>query len=509
MTVRRVMGTEVEYGVSLPGQPAANAMLLSAQVVNAYANTLPAGRARRASWDFEEESPLRDARGFDLGGGSGTVAQEFIDAEEDAGMANVILPNGARLYVDHAHPEYSSPEVTNPLDAVRWDKAGELVMLEAIRRLPTMPGANATINLYKNNTDNKGASYGAHENYLCSRDTPFAAIVRGLIPFFVTRQVITGAGRVGRGQDGRTSGFQISQRADFFEVEVGLETTLKRPIINTRDEPHADADRYRRLHVIIGDANMSEISTYLKVGTTALVLAMIEANFLGDELAVTQPVRELHAVSHDPSLRHAIQLVDGRTITALDLQGEYLDRARKFVDDRLGHDVDAQTVDVLDRWESVLSRLKQDAFLLARELDWVAKLRLLEGYRERDSLNWDSSRLQLVDLQYSDVRPEKGLYNRLVSRGAFERLLDDGAAQSAVSTPPADTRAFFRGECLRRYGQSVAAASWDSVIFDVGRESLVRVPMLEPLRGTQAHVGELLDRCRTASELVDALNTAR
>ncbi len=508
------MGTEVEYGVSLPGQPAANAMLLSAQVVNSYASTLPAGRARRASWDFEEESPLRDARGFDLGGGSGTVAQEFIDAEEDAGMANVILPNGARLYVDHAHPEYSSPEVTNPLDAVRWDKAGELVMLEAIRRLPSMSGASSTssgavINLYKNNTDNKGASYGAHENYLCSRDTPFAAIVRGLIPFFVTRQVITGAGRVGLGQDGRTSGFQISQRADFFEVEVGLETTLKRPIINTRDEPHADADRYRRLHVIIGDANMSEISTYLKVGTTSLVLAMIEANFLGDDLAVTQPVRELHEVSHDPSLTHPIQLVDGRTITALDLQGEYLDRARKFVDDRLGADADSQTRDVLARWESVLSRLKQDAFLLARELDWVAKLRLLEGYRDRDNLDWDSSRLQLVDLQYSDVRPEKGLYNRLVSRGAFETLLADGDAQSAVATPPADTRAFFRGECLRRYGQSVAAASWDSVIFDVGRDSLVRVPMLEPLRGTQAHVGELLDRCRTASELVDALNAAR
>src|ERR1700744_1530547 len=181
------MGTEVEYGVSLPGQPAANAMLLSAQVVNAYASSLPAGRARRASWDFGEEAPLRDARGFALGTG---VAQEFIEAEEDAGMANVILPNGARLYVDHAHPEYSSPEVTNPLDAVRWDKAGELVMLEAVRRLPTMPGVNAAINLYKNNTDNKGASYGAHENYLCRRDTPFASLVRHLVPFFVRGQVM-------------------------------------------------------------------------------------------------------------------------------------------------------------------------------------------------------------------------------------------------------------------------------------------------------------------------------
>src|SRR6476660_1730698 len=360
------MGTEVEYGVSLPGQPSANAMLLSAQVVNAYASALPAGRARRASWDFEEESPLRAARGFDLGG-SGTVAQEFIDAEEESGMANVILPNGARLYVDHAHPEYSSPEVTNPLDVVRWDKAGELVMLEAARRVASMPGVNAPINLYKNNTDNKGASYGAHENYLCSRDTPFASLVRHLVPFFVTRQIVAGAGRVGLGQDGRTAGFQISQRADFFEVEVGLETTLKRPIVNTRDEPHADADRYRRLHVIIGDANLSEISTYLKVGTTALVLAMIEENVLADDLAIADPVSEPKAVSHDPGLTHRLQFADGRTITALDLQGEYLDRARKFVDDRYGDDVDEQTRDVLHRWESVLTRLAEDPMQLANE----------------------------------------------------------------------------------------------------------------------------------------------
>ncbi|HEY2298268.1 MAG TPA: depupylase/deamidase Dop [Jatrophihabitans sp.] len=504
MSVRRVMGTEVEYGVSLPGQPSANAMLLSAQIVNAYASALPAGRARRASWDFEEESPLRDARGFDLGG-SGTVAQEFIEAEEDTGMANVILPNGARLYVDHAHPEYSSPEVTNPLDSVRWDKAGELVMLEAVRRVATMPGVNAPINLYKNNTDNKGASYGAHENYLCSRDTPFASLVRHLVPFFVTRQIITGAGRVGRGQDGRTPGFQISQRADFFEVEVGLETTLKRPIVNTRDEPHADADRYRRLHVIIGDANLAEISTYLKVGTTALVLAMIEANFLADELTIAQPVRELHSISHDPSLKHTVQLTDGRTITALDLQGEYLDRAKKFVDDRQGDDADEQTRDVLARWESVLSRLASDPMQLAGELDWIAKLRLLNGYRERDALDWDSPRLQLVDLQYSDIRPEKGLYHRLVQRGSITTLLEPGAAERAVDSPPEDTRAFFRGECLRRYGTAVAAASWDSVIFDVGRESLVRVPMLEPLRGTKGHVAELLDNSPTAQALIDAL----
>ena len=503
MTVRRVMGTEVEYGVSVPGQPGANAMLLSSQIVNGYGGRPDVPRNRRARWDFEEESPLRDARGFDLGSALGP---EYLEAEDDAGLANVILTNGARLYVDHAHPEYSTPEVTNPRDAVLWDKAGERIMAEASRRAAqTVPG-QPPIQLYKNNTDNKGQSYGSHENYLMSRATPFADIVRHLTPFFVSRQVVDGQGRVGIGQDGRGEGFQLSQRADFFEVEVGLETTLKRPIINTRDEPHADAERYRRLHVIIGDANLSETSTYLKLGTTSLVLAMIEDKFLTVDLSVEEPVSSLRAVSHDPSLRHVLTLRSGRTLTAVQLQMEYLEQARKYVEDRFGDDVDAQTADVLDRWESVLTRLEQDPMLCARELDWVAKLRLLEGYRTRDGLGWGSSRLQLVDLQYSDVRPEKGLYARLVARGAMERLVSEDEVLSAVEHAPEDTRAYFRGECLRRYPTQVAAASWDSVIFDLGRESLVRVPTLEPLRGTRMHVGALLDRSPTADALVEALS---
>src|SRR5690349_1927594 len=499
------MGTEVEYGVSLPGQPSANAMLLSAQVVNAYASTLPAGRARRASWDFEEESPLRDARGFDLGG-DGRVAQEFIEDEEDAGMANVILPNGARLYVDHAHPEYSTPECTTPLDIVRWDKAGERVMAEASRRAATIPGANR-IQLYKNNTDNKVASYGSHENYLMRRQTPFADIVAHLTPFFVTRQLFTGVGRVGLGQDGSGSGFQISSRADFFEVEVGLETTLKRPIINTRDEPHADADKYRRLHVIIGDANLSEIATYLKMGTTALILNMIEEKVFTGELGVADPVSELKAVSHDPSLKHLIRLRDGRKLTALDLQWAYYERAHAFVQERYGDDADEQTVDVLARWEDVLDKLGRDPMQLSDQLDWVAKLRLLEGYRDRESLTWSSPKLQLVDLQYSDVRTEKGLYHRLVARGSMKTLLDDEETRRAMVEPPEDTRAYFRGQCLARYASEVVAASWDSVIFDVGRESLVRVPMMEPERGTKKHVGALFDKCDTAKDLLEVITS--
>jgi Pup amidohydrolase len=501
MSARRVMGIETEYGISVPGQPGANSMVSSSQVVNAYQAATTA-RARRARWDFEEENPLRDARGFDL-------AAEAADAsqltDEDLGLANVILTNGARLYVDHAHPEYSAPECTNPMDAVIWDKAGERIMAEAAARAAAVPGGPA-IQLYKNNTDNKGVSYGCHENYLMSRATPFADIVRHLTPFFVSRQVVCGAGRIGIGADGREDGFQISQRADFFEVEVGLETTLKRPIINTRDEPHADPDKYRRLHVILGDANLSEISTYLKLGSTALVLAMIEDRFLAADLAIEAPVSELRAISHDPSLKHLVTLRDGRKMTAVQLQLEYMELARKYSEDKYGTDVDDVTADVLARWESVLTRLADDPMQTARELDWVAKLEILEGYRTRDGLAWSDPRLELVDLQYADVRAERGLYNRLVARGRMTRLTREQDVIRAMEQPPEDTRAYFRGRCLRKYPDAVAAASWDSVIFDIpGRESLQRVPTLEPLRGTRAHVGGLLDKCETAGELVAAL----
>ncbi len=499
MTVRRIMGTETEFGISVVGQPHANPMVASTRLVNAYASAEL--HARRARWDFEEESPLRDARGFDM---AREVADPTQLTDEDLGLANVILTNGARLYVDHAHPEYSTPEVTNPLDAVRWDKAGEQVALDACR-FASLPG-EPDIVLYKNNTDNKGASYGAHENYLMQRSTPFGDIVRHLIPFFVSRQVVCGAGRVGIGQEGREHGFQIAQRSDFFEVEVGLETTLKRPIINTRDEPHADPEKYRRLHVILGDANLAEISTYLKVGTTALVLDMIEDRFFTTDLSVQHSVASLRAVSHDPTLTHLLTRDDGSTLTAVQLQWEYLHLAAAYLDGKYGSDVDDQTRDVMARWESVLTRLERDPFECATELDWVAKLKLLESYRDRDGLDWDDAKLHLIDLQYADIRPEKGLYHRLVRLGRMERLLDDESVTAAMHDPPTDTRAYFRGRCLAKYPDSIAAASWDSVIFDLpGHDSLQRVPTIDPLRGSQAHVGKLIDTSDTALALFSAL----
>ncbi|HEY5858321.1 MAG TPA: depupylase/deamidase Dop [Aldersonia sp.] len=499
--MQRIIGIEVEYGISSPTDASANPILTSTQAVLAYAAAEGVPRARRTRWDYEVESPLRDARGFDLGRLSGPAP--VIDADE-VGAANMILTNGARLYVDHAHPEYSAPEVTDPLDAVIWDKAGERVMEAAARHARSVPGT-PPLQLYKNNVDGKGASYGTHENYLMSRDTPFNSIIVGLSPFFASRQVITGSGRVGIGQSGDTAGFQLSQRSDYIEVEVGLETTLKRGIINTRDEPHADADKYRRLHVIIGDANLAEWSTYLKVGTTALVLDLIEAGVDLSDLQLARPVTAVHQISHDTSLRAVVALADGREMTGLAIQREYHERVVKHLDN-IGSD-DARASDIVEKWAHVLDLLERDPLDCATLLDWPAKLRLFEGYRTRESLGWAAPKLHMLDLQYSDVRLDKGIYNRLVARGSMERLVNEQDVLDAMTTPPPNTRAYFRGECLRRFGADIAAASWDSVIFDLGGDSLVRIPTLEPLRGTKAHVGKLLDSAHTARELVDQLTT--
>jgi proteasome accessory factor A len=501
VSVHRIMGIETEYGITVHGHPTMNAMLTSSQVVNAYAAMLVSKGLRKARWDYEEEFPLRDARGFDLSRADADPSQL---TDEDLGLANVILTNGARLYVDHAHPEYSSPEVTNPRDAALWDRAGAVIMAEAARLASS---AGHQLLLYKNNTDNKGASYGCHENYLMRRETPFADIVRHLTPFFITRQVFTGTGRLGVGQEGRLARFQLTQRADFFEVEVGLETTLKRPIINTRDEPHANPERHRRLHVIVGDANLSDVATYVKMGTTSLVLAMLEDGFLSKvDLRAVDPVAEMHAVSHDVTLTHRIRLQDGRSLTALEIQQEFWQLAREYLD---GHGTDELTEDVMTRWARTLEDLGKDPALCADVVDWVAKWQLLDSYRQRDGLAWDSMKLQAIDLQYSDVRPDRGLAGRLEERGRLKRMFTDSEVAQAVTQAPSDTRAWFRGECMRRYGEHVAAASWDSVVFDLpGSNTLIRVPTMEPSKGTQAQVEELLNACPSASDLVRALELA-
>jgi Pup amidohydrolase len=494
MAIPKVCGIETEYGIVVRGGDN-NPVSASSLLINAYVNAT----SRKVGWDFEDESPANDARGFDL--------DNVFAPEIETSLVNAVLPNGARYYVDHAHPEISVPEVIDAAEAVRWDRAADEIVRASMLYARDVLGGEAEVVVYKNNSDGKGNSYGCHENYLMSRDTPFGRIVSHITPHFVTRQIFCGAGKVGCEQPGRQPSdvpYQISQRADFFEEEVGLETTLKRPIVNTRDEPHCDPQKYRRLHVIVGDSNLSEVATYLKVGTTAIVLAMIEDDQFGDELLLGNPVPAIRQVSHDPTLRRTIMLRDGRRATALEVQWGLLERARKYEQTHglamVGEQVGA---DVLDRWEQVLTGLERDPDSMAHWVDWIAKRRLVEGFRDRHGLTDDSPKLKAIDLQYHDMRPDRCLALRV----GLEAIVDPDDAVSAMTEPPTTTRAYFRGRCLQKYADEIVAANWDSLVFDVGRDPLRRVPMMEPLRGTAEHVASLIDESATAAELLDRLGS--
>jgi len=484
MALQKVLGTETEYGIVVRGDPGFNPAVASSLVVNSY----PGARVK-VQWSYEEESPGRDARGF------GHETYGLIDPE--GAVVNSVLANGARLYVDHAHPEYSGPECSDPLEAALYDKAGELVMRAAAEAATESSGRQ--VSLYKNNSDGKGNSYGAHENYLLSRETPFGDVIRYAMTFMVTRQIFTGAGKVSKENNRPDVDFQITQRADFFEEQVGLETTLKRPIINTRDEPHGDPSQYRRLHVIIGDANLSEVQNFLKLGTTALMLAALEDGAIPDSLDLADPVESCWRVSHDLTLGKPLELDEGGTATALELQKRYLEWLAKYVEKELDEPVWNQ---LLQEWERTLNLLESDPMSLADTLDWVAKKRLLQGYVDRDEITWSNSKLRAFDLQYHDVDTQKGLYNRLAERGSMRRLFSDDEIKAAVTNPPEGTRAYFRGRCVSKFADSLVAANWDSLVFDVGESHLKRVPMMEPLRGDAARTRQLLDEATDAADLL-------
>lgn len=451
------MGTETEYGITTPTDPALSPIMSSTHVVVAYAAMHTKARAR---WDFQDEHPLKDARGFDL---KRYHTVPVIDPNA-LGVANVVLPNGARYYVDHAHPEYSSPEVTNAFDAVLYDAAGDVVLNRAAAEIARLHEQGVSVlhgqdpcppvKLYKNNVDGKGASYGAHENYLYSRETDFDRLAAALIPFFVTRQVFAGAGRMGIGEKGQRHGFQISQRADYFFQELSLETTLNRGIINTRDEPHADAIRFGRLHVIIGDANMSQYSTLLKMGTTKLVLDAIEAGVDFSDLKLKEPVDELKAVSHDLSLTHELSLIDGRKLTAIDLQRRYAERVSA------NDDVDSR---VLEMWTGILDELEADPLGTADRLDWTAKWSLIKGFIDR-GVDVSDPKLQAIDLQYADIDPATSLHHKLVKAGCMRTLFSAEEIERAADNAPADTRAYLRGLIAERYGEHVVSSSWQTLV---------------------------------------------
>ena len=363
--------------------------------------------------------------------------------------ANVFLENGARLYLDTGfHPEYATPECDDLVELVTHDKAGERIVEDLLHQAEKRlreDGISGNILLFKNNTDSAGNSYGCHENYLVSRDISFQRLAEALIPFFVTRQIIAGAGKVL--QTPRGFHYCLSQRADFFETWIGLDTMAKRPIINTRDEPHADEEKYRRLHVIVGDSNMSEVATYLKVGTTALVLDMIEDGFFDKDWSLQSPVQAIRDISHDPMLRETIKLKDGRTITPLQLQQDYVEHAFRYLDTI---DPDPVTKDIVARWQYTLEKLAEDAQQLSAEVDWVIKRELIENYMARHRLSWRDPKVSLMDLQYHDIRPDRGLYYLLARRDRVERITTDEAIEKAKHGPPQTTRARLRGEFIRQ-----------------------------------------------------------
>ncbi|MBM7050561.1 MULTISPECIES: depupylase/deamidase Dop [unclassified Rothia (in: high G+C Gram-positive bacteria)] len=506
MGVQRVMGAETEFGVIAPTTPEANHTVLSATIVNTY-NAMVFRTAQRAQWEYDSEQPLEDARGFamqrELAHESQLTDEAYVLTSEDiaaealreSGMyaerldwdkvtMNSILPNGARLYVDHAHPEYSSPEVTNPFDAVLWDAAGDFIAAETVDALARSAQNTGVepIHLYKNNTDGKGQSYGSHENYLVDRGVDFEYLTLVLAPFFATRIIYTGAGRVGLGASGEQAGFQISSRADFFERLVGLETTIRRPLVNTRDEPHADREKYRRLHVITGDANLSHTSNLLKFGTVALVLDAIEQK-VAPVFRLADPVAAMHAVSRDLSMKAPVKLSDGSSTTAVEIQKTFLAVARQA-----NPHPDEMTARVLTLWQEVLDALEQNPLSLADTLDWVAKYNLMRAYVNK-GVSWDNPKMRAIDIQYSDVRPDKGLYFKLIALGKMKTLFTEEQIRQAAHQPPHDTRAYLRGKIVEIWQHEVVSASWDTIVTRNPLDIVTyRLTMDEPLSLTRAEI---------------------
>jgi len=487
----RVLGTETEFGIASRNADAPDPVTNSLHLIGHY----PSQVAPQAVWDYENENPLLDARGFEVEGERERPGPEYNR------LLNKLLVNGGRLYVDGAHPEYSTPECTNPHEVVAYERAGELIIAECLKALAVARGGEQFL-VYKNNTDGKGNSYGYHENYLLPRSIPFERIAQVLIPFLVSRQIYAGAGKVGAENQAGPAEYQISQRADFFECLVDLNTMVKRPIINTRDEPHADPAKYRRLHVIVGDTNMAELSTYLKVGTAAVIMDLLEGGAEMPKVELDDPVRAIKEISRDLRLTGTVKLTDGRSISALGIQRAYLKAATDYY---ACHELSQITKDILVRWEEVLDKLERDPQLLVRELDWVAKLEMIRSYVDHKRCGWKDPRVLMLDLQYHDVRPDKGLYYTLERSNRVERLLRASEIAQAERSAPSGTRAYFRGNCLKRFSQEIYAASWTSVLFDVGNTAIKKIPLMEPLRGTESLTRELLEGSDSAQALLAKL----
>jgi len=406
--------------------------------------------------------------------------------------SNVFLENGARLYLDvGSHPEYATPECDNVLDLIAHDKAGERI-LEALLSAAEVrlheEGISGDVFLFKNNTDSAGNSYGCHENYLVARQGEFARIADVLIPFFVTRQVYCGAGKVLHGPRGAQ--FCLSQRAEHIWEGVSSATTRSRPIINTRDEPHADAERFRRLHVIVGDSNMSEFTELLKIGVTDLVVRMVEENTVMRDLTLENPIRAIREISHDIGCKKKVRLATGRELSAIEIQTEYFERASRFIERRGGDDTARL---VLAEWGAALSALREGRpERLVTKVDWVAKLDLIERYRAKHGLPLSHPKVALMDLAYHDVNRERGLYYLLERRGKMDRVVGDRQVQKAMRDPPQTTRARLRGEFIRQAKAKRRDYTVDWVHLKLNDQAQRTVLCKDPFKAVDERVDQLI-----------------
>src|SRR5438067_1460855 len=463
--MNRVFGLETEYGITVNGAETVDVVAESIELVRRYTD-----HGAHMKWDYELEDPHLDARGFRakaLMQDTDESAYYEIDKNRPLSFeeikSDLVLSNGARFYNDHAHPEYSTPECSMLRQVVAQDKAGERILAECARRRNAKLPPGCEVRLYKNNTDFVGHSYGCHDNYLMRRDVAWDRLVTAILPFLITRQIFSGAGKMGIEAESAASQpgvYQVSQRADFFSVIVSIDTMNRRPLINTRDEPHVDASRYRRFHVILGDSNMSEWTTAMKIGTTALVLDLIERGE-APQLEIAQPINANKSISRDETYDWIIELTDGRKISAIDVQRIYLRAAAKM-------EISEDRQWILREWENVLNDLQRDVMATRDRVDWTAKKFLLNALQEEEKLSWGDPWLQSIDLEYHNVDLESGLYYELARQGSVRRLVKEEEIKTAIFTPPETTRAFFRGRSVARFNDQIASIQWDELVFANG-----------------------------------------
>lgn len=435
MSIEKIVGLETEYGIVFEGRQGASLDESSSLLIKAY---------------LEKD---------------GLIKNSMINSRLQ--FYDQMLPNGARFYVDHGHPEYSTPECCTALDLIACDKAGEMILCQSAQKVNQELPNGHRILLFKNNSDKKGHSYGCHENYLIEAKT-FETILqpkseklhRYLIPFLVTRQIYAGAGKVGSENNTSPVQYQISQRADFFETVIGLQTTYQRPIINTRDEPHADAKRFRRLHVILGDANMCEIATLLKVGTTQIILKMLEDEAELPDMKLADPVQAIHDISHDTELQGNVKLENGQFISPIDIQREFWIAAIKYMRDKPETDYEQK---IINEWDFVLHKMPENMEQLVGKIDWITKWYLIESFMQKEGESWDSPFVTEIDIKYHSINPQESHFYLLQEAGVVEKCISENTIKNFVNHPPTDTRAYLRGECIRLFGNEINEVDWSRI----------------------------------------------